>query len=115
MVRLSSGNMRIFLFALLIPGVVFAQVNLCLDDKGRKTYTEAECNEIGMKPIGVIKDIKPKSKNCYDLENSMNSQYEQAAKLKETRNDFNTGQAMAIIIEGSAKRTETQYKKECKR
>lgn len=108
--------MRIFaIVILLMPCVASAQVNLCLDDKGRKTYTEAGCEEIGMKPVGVIKDIKPKSKRCYDLEDQAKRQRTQAEKLKNTNDTLNTGKAMAVIVEGEANRLDQQYAKECKR
>lgn len=107
--------MRFFIIAFLIPCSVFAQVNLCVDEKGRKTYTEAECSELGMKAVGVITDIKPKSKRCYDLEAEITSQHEQAGKLRATRANFNMGEAMSIIVDGQARRLEEQYKKECKR
>lgn len=107
--------MKILLIVFLIPCTVYAQVNLCADAKGHKTYTEAECGELGMTPIGVIRDIKTTSKHCDELTQQASDQRELVTKLRATENAFKTNEVGAVLIEGQIKQTERQYKKECKR
>jgi hypothetical protein len=107
--------MKYLVLVFLISGSVHAQVNLCADAKGRKTYTEAECSELGMTPVGVIKDIKTTSKRCDDLTQQITDQQNTVKKLRASENAFKTNEVGAVLIENQITQTERQYKKECKR
>lgn len=107
--------MRLITLFFLIPMAAHAQVNLCIDGKGRKTYTEASCAELGMTPAGVIADIKPKPKKCYDMAAQLESIKKTANRLRTTPSALNTNEAMAIVWDGEIERHEMQYKKECER
>ncbi len=107
--------MRFLVIAFLIPCSAYAQVNLCADAKGHKTYTEAECSELGMTPVGVIRDIKTTSKNCDDMTQQMSDQRDVVKKLRASENAFKTNEVGAVLIENQIVQTERRYKKECKR
>ncbi|MGN6704019.1 MAG: hypothetical protein ACTHKB_13790 [Burkholderiaceae bacterium] len=103
------------LVLVFVPLFASAQVNLCVDSKGRKTYTEAECDELGMQSVGVLKDIKPKKKHCYELEGQIANSRAQAERMRKVGGPANYGEAMAVIQDGNTSRLEADYKKECKR
>ena len=107
--------MKIFLIAALLPLAAFAQVNVCADSTGRKTYTETACENIGMKPVSVITDIKPKSKHCYDLKAIAAEQRAQARRYRNDKDGTGITRSLAVIPEGQADRIEEQYKRECER
>lgn len=59
-------NFSILVVALivLLPLQSIAQVKVCVDSKGKKTFTDYECGKIGMKDEAVIQDINITPKQC---------------------------------------------------
>jgi hypothetical protein len=108
--------MKVFLGAALwcILEVARAQVNVCMDGTGKKTYTEAKCEKIGLKDSHVISDIKPLKARCYDLQESADQQRKNIERLR--RSDLTGMNNMATeILTSNLNNTEMQYEKECVR
>lgn len=54
----------VVVLALLLPFQSIAQVKVCVDSKGKKTFTDYECAKIGMRDESVIQDINITPKQC---------------------------------------------------
>lgn len=48
-----------------------AQVKVCVDAKGKKTFTDYECAKIGMRDEAVIQDINITPKQCGAIKDSI--------------------------------------------
>jgi hypothetical protein len=94
-----------------------AQVKVCVDSKGKRTFTDYECEKIGMQRADVIKDINITPKQCPAILDSIeNSKLAIARHDAEYANGINPmAPMMRNALVQSLQANQSRYYRECER
>jgi hypothetical protein len=94
-----------------------AQVKVCIDAKGKKTFTDYECEKIGMQRADVIQDINITPKQCPAIKDSISNTQAAIARHDATSsNVLNVASPMyrnALVQQLEA--SQQRYHRECER
>ncbi|MFJ7566219.1 hypothetical protein ACIQW9_04560 [Herminiimonas sp. NPDC097707] len=103
----------LFLFAVSAS----AQVKVCVDAKGKKTFTDYDCAKIGMKSDAVIQDINITPKQCGAIKDAItNSQNSLARHDAEIVNVVVPGGSMLRnVLVNQLEANQLRYHRECVR
>jgi hypothetical protein len=94
-----------------------AQVKVCVDSKGKRTFTDYECEKIGMQRADVIKDINITPKQCPAILDAIdNSKRAIARHDAEVMNGFTPGASIMrnALVQG-LEANQARYHRECER
>jgi hypothetical protein len=74
-----------FLALLFVSVAAGAQVKVCVDAKGKKTFTDYECEKIGQQRADTIQDINITPKQCPAIKDAIVNSQNSIARMDATR------------------------------
>jgi hypothetical protein len=100
---------------LLTTALTHAQVNVCVDAKGRKTYTDRQCESQGVAREREIRIVNAQTKQCLELKSHIDTLRRVVASIDRTPNYVNPGVPVVVKMHtADIERSTLQYDAQCR-